>query len=79
VLLIGLFFILAVRPFRKWLDQVSRQQALLNRGAETPQLEAGADGYQTEKDQQTQLLDIAKKNPEMAADIIRGWLSEGSS
>jgi flagellar M-ring protein FliF len=77
VLLIGLFFLLAVRPFRKWLNQVSRQQALLKRGPDTQQLEAGAEGGHSEKEQQTQLLEIAKKNPEMAADIIRGWLSEG--
>jgi len=78
VLLIALFFILAVRPFRKWLDQTSKQQVLLRKGPEAPQLEEGSDDLQKDKERQNQLMDIASKNPEMAAEIIRGWLSEGS-
>lgn len=78
LLLIGLFFLLAVRPFRKWLSQAGRQPGVLAQGEDRPQLEAGSGGQRAETDQQTQLLDIAKKNPEMAAEIIRGWLAEGS-
>lgn len=79
LLLIGLFFLLAVRPFRKWLSQANRQQVMLGQGENHPQLEAGSAAHRQETDQQTQLLEIAKKNPEMAAEIIRGWLAEGSS
>ncbi|MGD8386514.1 MAG: flagellar basal-body MS-ring/collar protein FliF [Desulfobacteraceae bacterium] len=79
LLLIGLFFLLAVRPFRKWLSQANRQQAMLGQGENRPQLEAGPGGARAETNQQTELLEIAKKNPEMAAEIIRGWLTEGSS
>jgi flagellar M-ring protein FliF len=79
LLLIVLFFILAVRPFRKWLNQVGHQQTLLAQGQETPQLEPGSGERRAEVEQQTQLLELTKKNPEAAADIIRAWLSEGSS
>ncbi len=78
LLLIALFFLLAVRPFRKWLRQEGRQQAVLRKGPDTPQLEAGGAELHPEMAQQTQLLELTKKNPEMAADIIRSWLSEGS-
>ncbi|MCF8061217.1 MAG: hypothetical protein K9M82_01765, partial [Deltaproteobacteria bacterium] len=73
---IALFFILAVRPFRRWLSQAGQQQVLLRQGSEAPQLEGGGG---PEKEQQTQLLELTKKNPEMAAEIIRTWLSEGSA
>jgi flagellar M-ring protein FliF len=79
LLLIALFFFLAVRPFRKWLRQADQQQVLLRQGAETPQLEGGDAQGGPEMDQQTQLLELTKKNPEMAANIIRSWLSEGSA
>ena len=79
LLLIVLFFVLAVRPFRRWLSQADQQQVLLRQGSDTPQLEGGGGGGNPEMEQQTQLLELTKKNPEMAADIIRSWLSEGSA
>jgi len=79
LLLIVLFFLLAVRPFRRWLNQVGQQQALLQKGKDAAQLEAGSGARPPEMEQQTQLLELTKKNPEAAADIIRAWLSEGSS
>ena len=79
LLLIVLFFVLAVRPFRRWLSQADQQQVLLRQGSDTPQLEGGGAKGSPEMEQQTQLLELTKKNPEMAADIIRSWLSEGSA
>ena len=80
LLLIVLFFFLAVRPFRKWLSQAGQQQqVLLREGSDNPQLEGGADKGGPEMEQQTQLMELTKKNPEMAANIIRSWLSEGSA
>jgi len=79
LLLIALFFFLAIRPFRKWLSQAGQQQVLLRQGSDTPQLEGGGAKGSPEMEQQTQLLELTKKNPEMAADIIRSWLSEGSA
>ncbi len=78
LLLIALFFLLAVRPFRKWLKQAGQQQEALQKGSERPQLEAGESEPSSEQGQQTQLLELTKKNPEMAAGIIRSWLTEGS-
>jgi flagellar M-ring protein FliF len=78
LLLVAMFFFLAVRPFRRWLKQTSQQQAALPRGRETPQLEPGAAKQEEEMDDRSRLIELTKKNPEMAADIIRGWLSEGS-
>jgi flagellar biosynthesis/type III secretory pathway M-ring protein FliF/YscJ len=79
LLLIVLFFFLAIRPFRKWLSQAGQQQVLVSQGSDTPQLEGGGAKGSPEMEQQTQLLELTKKNPEMAADIIRSWLSEGSA
>jgi len=78
LLLILLFFVFAVRPFRRWMRQAGQQQAALHQGAGTPQLEAGSGDGKSGMEQQTQLLELTKRNPEAAADIIRSWLSEGS-
>ncbi len=76
LLLIGLFFFLVARPFRNWLREAGRQQALLSQGPEARQIEAGEDAQGPDTDQHAQLLEMSKKNPEMAAQIIRSWLSE---
>ncbi len=78
LLLVGLFFFLAVRPFRKWLQRAGQEQAALSRGRQTPQLEAGETSEAAEPDDRMRLIELTRKNPEMAAEIIRGWLSEGS-
>ncbi len=78
LLLVGLFFFLVARPFRNWLREAGRQQELLPQSPETRRIEAG-EGIQTgDNDQHNQLLEMTKKNPEMAAQIIRSWLGERS-
>jgi flagellar biosynthesis/type III secretory pathway M-ring protein FliF/YscJ len=89
MVLIGLFLLLAVRPFRKWMRQNGRiisQPAALPGGLQPAgtlpgqAIPAGA-GPATalsEGDSATSsLLEISKGNPEAVAAIIRSWLSEG--
>lgn len=78
LLLIALFFMLVARPFRNWLREAGRQHALLPQGPETRRIEAGEGVQGSDTNQHTQLLEMSKKNPEMAAQIIRSWLSERS-
>jgi flagellar M-ring protein FliF len=79
ILLIILFFILAIRPFKRWLNQtgeyVSRQALPAGDGA--PKLES-AYGAGDSSALKKELMGPAEKNPELAADIIRGWINEGS-
>lgn len=78
LLLIALFFFLVARPFRNWLKEAGRQQVLLPRGSESHKLGSGEEGDGSDMDQHTRLLEMSKKNPEMAARIIQSWLSERS-
>lgn len=79
VVLILLFFLFAVRPFRKWLNQAKqypKAPEALPAGAEIPKLGAapleGASG-QINKEE---ILDLTKTEPERIAEIIRGWIRE---
>lgn len=78
LLLVALFFLLVVRPFRNWLREAGRNQALLAQGRETRRIEAGKALPESDVDPQSQALEMSKKNPEMTAQIIRSWLSERS-
>lgn len=79
VILIALFFIIAIKPFRKWLSQTSEyvsanvqvQQAALEEPRDTPEL-------QLKQNNKIRLLEATRENPDMAADIIRTWLNEVS-
>ena len=86
VVLVCLFLLLAVKPFRKWIKQNGQllaqpavalpagQQAAGRLPAQAGQ--AGIAG--PEGDPATSnLLEISKGNPEAVAAIIRSWLSEG--
>jgi flagellar M-ring protein FliF len=84
--LIFLFLLLAVRPFRKWMHQNSQllaQPAALPAGQQAaaslpPQTGAGVGGAIAPPESPTSsLLEMSKGNPEAVAQIIRGWLSEG--
>jgi len=76
VLLILLFFIIAIKPFKKWLSQTSEYvsaRALAQREAEdkedTPEL-------QMRQANKLRLLEETRENPDVAADIIKTWLNE---
>jgi len=87
VILVCLFILLAVRPFRKWIHQ--NGQILTQHAAALPpgsppagslpaQAQGGAGAALSEGDPATtNLLEISKGNPEAVAAIIRSWLSEG--
>ncbi len=79
IFLVALFFFFAVRPFKKWLNK--NGDRLLTRalppGREVPQLSAEAGMGPGEIDERKKLLEAAGHNPDVAAQVIRGWLSEG--
>jgi flagellar M-ring protein FliF len=79
-LLVLLFFFLAVRPFRKWLNQAkayTAQQAALPAGAEVPRLGEVSDEA-SGRIHKEQIVDVTKADPERIAEIIRGWIREGT-
>ena len=78
IILIGLFFLLAIRPFKRWLNQageVINQRALLE-NREIPQLEASQRDIFSGQESKRRLLEDTKGNPGAAADIIRHWINE---
>jgi flagellar M-ring protein FliF len=81
ILLVALFFLLAIKPFRKWLSQAGEtlvSAAALPQGQPgAPRIEAQASGAQIEGASGQGLLEMGKNNPDAAANIIRQWISEG--
>ncbi len=81
VLLIGLFFIIAIKPFKKWMAQTSEYvsaRALPQGGRTNEYATAGPSEVQIRQNDKFQLLEATKQNPDMAADIIKTWLNEVS-
>lgn len=80
VLLIALFVVLVVKPFRKWLSQAGEavKTRALHGGAEFPKLESGAVEGAIGRLNKESILDISKADPERIAEVIRGWVREGS-
>ncbi len=78
VLLVVLFFFFAVRPFKKWLNKAGNTvfTQALPPGRDIPQLSAEAGPGRTEVSENKQLLDLANSNPDVAAQVIKGWLNE---
>ena len=78
VVLIALFFILAIRPFRRWLSQAGEYaaQGALQTGDEIQQLESGGGEERASMENKQQLLEATKENPDVAANIIKNWISE---
>jgi flagellar M-ring protein FliF len=83
VILIVLFFFLAVKPFKKWIHEAGETLSAIPalpqgaQGGGVPKLGAQAGESRGEGDGTQTLLDATKSNPEMVAQIIRQWLSEG--
>jgi flagellar M-ring protein FliF len=77
IALILIFLLIIVRPFKRWLSQSTEllstrsltagQEAALTMGS----AEAVAGRQSKEK-----LLEMTRSNPDMAADIIKNWISE---
>jgi flagellar M-ring protein FliF len=79
ILLVSLFLLLVVKPFKKWIHQagdVLSTQALPP-GQGVPKLTARGGESQAEAEGTGNLLEITKGNPEVVAQIIRQWISEG--
>lgn len=77
--LILIFFIIAIRPFKRWLSQTSEYVATkaLPQGEEPE-----SDGYTAELEMRQKnkqkLIEATKNNPDVAADIIKTWINEVS-
>ncbi len=84
LLLVALFLLLAVKPFRRWVQQTGQalgQPGALPQGQGAVKLPAQAGSAAGEAAPQDKtsmdLLEISKGNPEAVAHIIRQWISEG--
>ena len=78
IVLILIFFVFAIRPFRKWLHQAGEYIGTnaLPQGEETPRLTAQTGEAQSQERNKEQLITMSKSKPDVAADIIRNWISE---
>jgi flagellar M-ring protein FliF len=78
--LILLFFLFAVRPFRKWLRQTREQigPQALPVGRDVPRLESATGDGSSGVIHKEQILDVSKTEPEKIAAVVRGWIREGS-
>jgi len=79
IVLVALFFLVAVRPFKKWLNQTGQQIATrpLPAPGEVPRIPSQPGEGQMNSVDKGQISDITKRDPGAAADIIRNWVSEG--
>jgi len=80
ILMIALFFLIAIKPFKKWLDQTSEfvSTRALPRGNEREEIAATSGEMQIRQNEKLKLLEATKENPDIAADIIKTWLNEVS-
>lgn len=79
IALVILFFLFAIRPFKKWLNQASQytDTLALQQGSEVSNLEnQTSDQIRQRQENKKQLLDVTKQNPDAAAAIIRKWINE---
>ncbi len=79
VLLVALFFVFALKPFRNWLKQTKEflvpQPLPAGQGvAELGAPRADQAGTQLKREQ---ILDLTKTDPEKIVSVIRSWIEEG--
>ncbi len=79
ILIVALFFLIAIKPFKKWLNQTSEYVSTraLPSGMET-EGSSPVGELQTRQSEKLRLLQATKENPDIAADIIKTWLNEVS-
>jgi flagellar M-ring protein FliF len=83
VALVCLFLLLAVKPFRRFIQQtgqVLRQPSALPQGQAQGKLPAQAGAGEAppaEDKSMATLMEVSKGNPQVVAQIIRQWISEG--
>lgn len=80
VLLVALFFVFALKPFRNWLKQTRDYLApqFLPGGQGVPELGAPSSEQAGAHIKKEQILDLTKTDPEKIVSVIRGWIEEGS-
>ena len=79
ILIIALFFLIAIKPFKKWLNQTSEYVSTraLPRGQDSGEDFSHPSGdLQIRQNEKLKLLEATKENPDIAADIIKTWLNE---
>jgi len=77
--LIVLFLIFAVKPLKKWLNSTSEYASVkaLQQGEPEP-MESRSAELQMRQNSKQNLLEATRKNPDVAADIIKSWINEVS-
>ncbi len=81
IVIIALFFLIAIKPFKKWLNQTSEfvSTRALSQGSATTEMTPADAGERYERqNEKLKLLEATKQNPDIAADIIKTWLNEVS-
>jgi flagellar biosynthesis/type III secretory pathway M-ring protein FliF/YscJ len=76
-----IFFIIAIRPFRKWLAQTSEYVASSNalpQGSELEEPDEHTLELQMRQKNKQRLMEATQDNPEVAADVIKTWINEVS-
>lgn len=79
VFLVVIFFLFAVKPFKKWLNRTGETLLIrqLPQGGEVQQLSEEAGGGTGRTPEEAGARGVASNNPDIAAQVIKGWLSEG--
>lgn len=79
IALILVFLLIIVRPFKRWLSQSTEylSSRALSAGSETAALSAGMGEAASGRQSKEKLLEMTRNSPDMAADIIKNWISEG--
>ncbi|RPI76314.1 MAG: flagellar M-ring protein FliF [Desulfobacteraceae bacterium] len=79
IALVLIFLLIIVRPFKRWLSQSTEYLSTrtLSGGAHAAALSAGMDEAASGKQSKEKLLEMTRNSPDMAADIIKNWISEG--
>jgi flagellar M-ring protein FliF len=79
VLLVALFFVFALKPFRSWLKQTKEflvPQALPE-GKGVPELGPPSSEQAGTHIEKEQILDLTRTDPEKIVSVIRSWIEEG--
>ncbi len=78
IVMIALFFLIAIKPFKKWLNQTSEfvTTRALPQGNVSEEFASDPVEKYERQNEKLRLLEATKQNPDIAADIIKTWLNE---
>jgi flagellar M-ring protein FliF len=79
ILLVALFFVFALKPFRNWLRQTKEYfvPQALPAGEGVPELGPPSSDQAGTHLKKEQILDLTKTDPEKIVAVIRSWIEEG--